>query len=118
MKHLVFVLTLSAVFMSAGLAGAAEPALKSPLGANKSAAAHNDGGVTHYNKGHWDVAAGHFMEAVEIDPKFAEAHFNLALAYHNANNHAGATKHFSKAKKLGKNNKAITESKTLKGHIK
>lgn len=95
----------------------AEDALMSPDGAKPSAAMHNDEGVSHYSQGHWKIALGHFEQAVKADPKFAEAHFNLALTLDNMRDHEKATAHFEKAAELGKKNKTIQESKKLKDHL-
>ena len=92
------------------------PPLKTAPGSE--AAKHNQEGIEHYNQHHWDVAQKHFAEAVKADPKSAEAHYNLALALDNANNHKSATEHFKKAFELGKNNPDIQNSGILNDHIK
>lgn len=98
-------------------AALAQSTLPSPKDANKAAAMHNDEGISHYVQGHWDVAEKHFREAIQADPKFAIANYNLALALHNAKNHKEATKHFQKAYDLAPKNKKIRNSKVLLGHI-
>lgn len=95
----------------------ADDALMSPDNAKPGAASHNDEGVSHYSQGHWKVALEHFEGAAKADPKFAEAHFNLGLTFDKMGKHKEATEHFKKAAELGKNNKKIQESETLKDHV-
>ena len=90
------------------------PPLKTAPGSN--AAKHNDEGIAHYNQGHWDVARKHFAEAVKADPKSAEAHYNLALAFDHLDDHDNAAIHFTHAFDLGKNNPEIRNSGILKEH--
>ncbi len=97
---------------------AAQSVLDAPAGANKEAAMHNAAGVKEYNDGDWNSAAAHFREAVAIDKKLAEAHYNLAITLHKMGKHGEASGHFGHALKYGKDNKAISESKILKGHLK
>ena len=112
-----------ALLASAGLAMVlaspawSEDALMSPDGAKPNAAMHNDEGVSHYSQGHWKVALTHFEEAVKADPKSAEAHLNLGLTLDKLGKHQEATEHFKKAAELGKDNKKIQESETLKDHL-
>lgn len=95
----------------------AEDPLVSQPDADKTAAMHNDEGIKHYKEGHWDIAIGHFKEAIAADAKFARGHYNLALALEKANKHKDATKHFKTASELAPNDKDIQDSKTLKEHI-
>jgi Tfp pilus assembly protein PilF len=96
--------------------GKASPALKTAAGSK--AESHNTEGIEHYNKGHWDVAQKHFMEAAKADPKSAEAHYNLALALDKVGDHKAATEHFKIAYDLGKDNADIQSSAILKAHLK
>ena len=100
------------------LPASAESVLDAPSGADKGAAMHNGAGVAAYKGGNWSEAASHFKEAIAIDKKLAEAHFNLALTLHKMGKHGEASGHFHHALKYGKDNKAITGSKTLQGHTK
>lgn len=77
----------------------------------------NTEGVIHAGQGHWDVAEGHFRKALEVDPKLAEAHFNLGLALDKLDKHDEAKTAFEKAVELAPNNPRITESPVLKKHI-
>ena len=85
---------------------------------NKEAASKNDEGISHLVQRHWDIAAGFFKEAIEADPNFAEAHFNLALCLHKMGKHGDATEHFKKAKELASGNSKIVDNKLLKDHVK
>ena len=74
--------------------------------------------IEHYNLGHWDVAKEHFEAAVKADPKLAEAHYNLALAFHKLGAHAEATAHFKEAAELAPSNTAITDSSAYWSHVR
>lgn len=104
------------LMLTVGLAqaGGAMP-LEAPDGA--AGHGHNDEGIEHYNKGHWDKAETHFNEAIKENGKLAEAHYNLALSLDKQSRHREATKHFRCAQDLGKDNPAITGSKILKKHL-
>ena len=96
-------------------AAGGETALMAPESSPGRAA--NDEGVTHAEKGHWDVAEEHFRKALEADPKLGEAQFNLGLALDKLGKHAEATAAFKKAAELSPDNKKITESEILKKHV-
>jgi Tfp pilus assembly protein PilF len=94
----------------------AEPALPAPAGSKAETAISE--GLAHYNKGHWDVAKKHFQQALQVDQKSAEAHYNLALALDKAGDHKGAVEHFKAAQDLGKDNPQIQNSDILQAHLK
>ena len=112
---LVVILSLSALLGAGATSG---PLLATPPGADPGAAKHNAEGIEHYNLGHWDVAKEHFEAAVNADPKLAEAHYNLALAFHKLGAHAEATAHFKKAAELAPSNTAITDSSAYGSHVR
>ena len=87
------------------------------MNGTSSAEQHNAAGIKHYKMGHWDVAKGHFEEAVEANPKLPEPHYNLALAFHQLGSHEEATKHFKHAAELAPNNPLITNSRVYKSHM-
>jgi len=109
------VMALMIVASSGQPALAANPALETAPGS--AAKMHNDAGINHYNQGHMDVAEKHFREAVEADPKSAEAHYNLALTLDAQGKHKDAVGEFKKALDLGSNNPAIANSAILKKHL-
>jgi Flp pilus assembly protein TadD len=76
----------------------------------------NDEGVSHAREGHWDIAEGHFRNALETDPKLAEAQFNLGLALNSLGKHDEAKAAFMKAAEMAPNDIRITESEILKKH--
>jgi Flp pilus assembly protein TadD len=106
---------LMATYASAGMEKEAHP-LKAATGSK--AEVHINEGIAHYEKGHWDIATKHFMEAEKADPKSAESHYDWALALDKAGDHAGAAQHFQKAHELGKDNPEIHSSAVLKKHLK
>jgi len=92
----------------------------SPLkaSAGSKAAGHINEGITHYEKGHWDVAKKYFFDAAQEDPKSAEAHYDVGLVLDRMGDHEAATVHFKKAQELGTNNPQIQNSEILKKHVK
>lgn len=78
--------------------------------------AANDKGVTHAQQGQWDTAEGHFRNALDADPKLAEAQYNLGLALDKQNKHDDASAAFKKSAELAPGNATITESPLLKKH--
>ena len=77
----------------------------------------NAEGLTHARQGHWDVAEGHFRNAVEADPKLAEAHYNLGLVLDKLDRHDEAKAAFARAVELAPENSMITESPVLQKHM-
>jgi Flp pilus assembly protein TadD len=120
MKRLIGMAIVAGALLCGGPAwadmGQTAPALKTAAGSK--AEGHNNMGVDHYNQGHFDDALKHFQEAVQADPKSAEAHYNLALALDKTGDHKKATEHFKKAHELGRNNPDIQNSGILKAHLK
>jgi len=94
---------------------------ESPLGLSADAKAeaqkHNQEGVSHYNKGHFDIALKHF-EASEKIQRTGEVYFNEALVYDKLGKHGKATMHFKEAKTLANGNSKILNSEVLKAHLK
>lgn len=69
----------------------------------QNARAHNCVGVISSQKGYVNRAEGAFSEAVKIDPKFGDAHFNLAVLYATMDkpNPVRAEEHYYRAIDLG-----------------
>lgn len=69
----------------------------------RNARAHNCVGVISSQKGYVNRAEGAFNEAVKIDPKFGDAHFNLAVLYATMDkpDPARAEEHYYRAIDLG-----------------
>lgn len=103
------------IALTAGFTLAADKTLAAPSGSPGKA--HNAEGIKHYDMGHWDVAGNHFGEAIMADKKLAEAHYNLALAFHNQGKHGNATPHFREALKLAPDNPSIAGSPILIKHL-
>lgn len=95
---------------------AGEGLLAAPDGTDKAVAQQISDGIKAKEKGDLKAALSNFKKAVEMNPKVAEAHFNMAMTLHWMGDHGAAGEHFKHALKLGKNNPAIVNSATLKGH--
>ena len=125
-KYVLFMLSIGFFLFSFALAPspslAKKPfrtlALKASGAENNKAAEINNEGITHFSSKHWTESAEFFEDALKIDPKLAEAHFNLALVHHQKNRHKEATEHFKKAAELAPNDSRIQNSEILKDHIK
>ncbi len=66
----------------------------------KESKKYNTLGVTSFHNGAYELARDQFLQAVKLDPDFAEAHNNLGLAYTELNEEANATEAFTKAVEL------------------
>ena len=62
-----------------------------------TAATHNELGFTLYSQGQHEQALTCFLEAVHLDPAFAEAHHNLGLVHAARNEWEEATRCFQQA---------------------
>ena len=117
MKKVLMVFIALTFFLVPLTAIAGEGPMKLPAGANADANMHNDEGIMHWGKGHYDVALTHFQAASKIDGSIAETHFNEAICLDKLGKHGDATMHFKAAKKNAKGNAAILNSPILNGHI-
>ena len=117
MKKLLIMISLLVFVLLPFTALAGEGPMKLPAGANAEANKHNEEGITHWNKGHFDVALEHFSAASKIDSAIAETHFNEAICLDKLGKHGDATMHFKAAKKNAKGNEKILNSPILNGHI-
>lgn len=116
MKKLFLVLS-ALLFIVTPLTAFAESALSLPTDAKAEAQQHNQEGVSHYNKGHFDVAVKHFEASEEIQ-RTGEAYYNAGLAYYKLGKHGKATMHFKEAVTLANGNSKILDSEVLKSHLK
>ncbi|HUK57460.1 MAG TPA: tetratricopeptide repeat protein [Nitrospiria bacterium] len=90
-------------------------AIPAPEGyANRSAAARNEDGMDHLLREHWEKAAADFRRALEADPDFAAAHFNLALALDREGKREEAAEQFKQALRLAPADARIRENEVLK----
>ncbi|KMP11342.1 hypothetical protein UR09_03570 [Candidatus Nitromaritima sp. SCGC AAA799-A02] len=117
MKKILTILVVFALCMVPVSALAGEGPLSLPKGANAEANMHNEEGIKHWGKGHWDVALGHFQEASKIDSSLGEVHFNEAICLDKLGKHGDATMHFKAAFKRAGGNDKILKSDILHGHI-
>jgi len=65
------------------------------------AVAHHNIGIIHAGKAEFKKAESRFKKAVEIDPDYAMAYYNLAVVYKKLNDKEKARKNYLKAKELG-----------------
>ncbi|MFQ5511678.1 MAG: tetratricopeptide repeat protein [Candidatus Krumholzibacteriia bacterium] len=63
----------------------------------KEAKKFNNLGVTSFHNGAYEMARDQFLEAVRVDPEFAEAYNNLGLAYTELNDEEKASEAFTRA---------------------
>ena len=112
------VAVFSMLLWSLSWADMGKSAMPLKAASGSKAEAHITQGIEHYDKGHWDVAKKHFVEAAQADPQSAEAHYDVALVLDKMGDHSGATEHFKKAQELGKSNSEIQNSDILKKHLK
>jgi Tfp pilus assembly protein PilF len=95
-----------------------EMALAAPEGyANRSAAARNQDGIDHLLREHWRKAEADFNRALEADPEFAAARFNLALSLDRQGKHEEAGREFRRAAELDPGNPRMSENPILKSYI-
>jgi Tfp pilus assembly protein PilF len=118
MNRLGIALCAVLIMASAASAGMGKEAHPLRAATGSKAEVHINEGIAHYEKGHWDVATKHLVEAEKADPKSAEAHYDLALVLDKTGDHAGASQHFQKAHEVGKDNAEIHNSEVLKKHLK
>ena len=74
-------------------------------------------GIDWYHQRNWEKALGFFQAALEINPDFVEAHFNMALTLHQMGRHEEATKHFQRAGELDPQNQTIVNSILYRNHL-
>lgn len=116
MKKLILVLS-ALFFIAAPLTAFAELPLGLSADAMADAQKHNQEGINHYGKGHFDIALKHF-EASEKIQRTGEVYFNEALAYDKLGKHGKAAMHFKEAQTLANGNSKILNSEILKSHLK
>ncbi len=115
------VLTITAFVLAvliAAVAFAEKPlSFKMHEGSQSGLSKHNNEGISHYNKDHFDEALKHFEAALNINPKCGEANFNKALTLDKLGRHKEAAEFFGHAKHHAQGNEKILDSKILGAHI-
>jgi tetratricopeptide (TPR) repeat protein len=95
------------------------PTMAAPPGlADTEAGGKNNVGVSHLEMRHYEIAEGYFRDAIELQPDFAEAWFNLGVALDGIGKHDEATAAFRKAAEFGAHNPAIAGSEIVKRHLR
>lgn len=117
---LVVVVLLSGCYGSAEKAHVLNILLakEGPAAAKPEAATENDEGVREWGMGRWSLSEEHFKKALEIDPKYATAFFNLGVAQDKLGRHMEATEAFKQAMALASDAPRIAETAILKEHLK
>src|SRR3954467_11580637 len=101
---------LRAVVFSAALVAFASPALAD---ARSQAKEQVDFGIKVAQSGLWKEAAYRWQKAVELDPTYAAAWNNLAIAYEQQGNFEQADKAYQKAVQLDPKNTMIRQNYDL-----
>jgi Tfp pilus assembly protein PilF len=86
---------------------------RAPAQELKNAKAQVDFGIAVAQKGLWKEALYRWQKAVELDPGYAAAWNNLAIAYEHAGNFAEARKAYEKALALDSKNLYIKQNYEL-----
>lgn len=84
-----------------------------PPGMTTSAARYNQEGIQHFNQRRWDLAKQHFEQAVKVDPRLAQAHYNLGLVLREQGNQVESRSHFLEAADLAPGDPIIWNSPVL-----
>jgi Flp pilus assembly protein TadD len=101
---------LAAAFVVMGLTLAAAPAVADPRGDSK---AQVDFGIKAAQRELWKEALYRWKRAVEIDPTYAAAYNNLAIAYEHNGQFDNARTAYEKALELEPNNVLIKQNYDL-----
>lgn len=99
---------LAALALAASFVGAASPAYAG--NPRKEAKAQVDFGISVAEKGLWREAIFRWKKAVEIDPGYAAAWNNLAIAYEHEGEFDSARDAYERALKLEPNNTYIHQN--------
>ncbi|MCA9521580.1 MAG: tetratricopeptide repeat protein [Myxococcales bacterium] len=94
---LIGLIMVSLLFL--GGEGVARKRKKRAKGSKKAVKLLNEG-IKQGQKGQFDDAMESFRKAIELDPKYAKAYFNLGLAYQFKKLHPASVPHFLKAIEL------------------
>src|SRR6266542_1083691 len=81
------------------------PSLQVPSDDKSQAAQQVREGIIELNDGQYALARDRFETALLLEPKMAEAHYNLAVALDRLGKHAEATRHLKEAAELAPDKK-------------
>ncbi len=65
------------------------------------AVAYHNAGIIHASKGEYEKSLEYLNKALQFNPKYPVAHYNIAVVYKKIRDIEKADKHFQYAKKLG-----------------
>ena len=94
------------------------PPVEVASGNTSQAAAQVREGIVELNNGKYEAAGERFEAALLLDPKLAEAHYNLAIVLEEQGKDADAKRHLKEAATLAPNNHAITRSEFYLNQMK
>ena len=111
-------LALPALLLVALAGCAGYPPVQIPSGVHSQAADQVREGIIELQNSEHVAAGDRFETAIILDPKLAEAHYNLAIVLDKQGKHAEAEQHLKEAAALAPNNPAIVGSEFYLKHVK
>ncbi len=90
------------------------PTLHPPGGATPEAAASMQQGNQAFAAGQWADAKAHYEHVIQVQPKLAEAHYNLALTLDRLGNQPEADDHYTQAANLAPGHSVIWNSRKFR----
>ncbi|MBN2021004.1 MAG: tetratricopeptide repeat protein [Sedimentisphaerales bacterium] len=90
----------TAYFAKGNYDSAIEQYLKA-INIEASANLYRNLGACYFNKGNFEQAYAGYSKAVELDPKMADAHYQLAIIHYKLRNYDEALKHIKTSQELG-----------------
>ena len=116
MKYARFALSALLAIVLAGCGG--YPPVKVSAENKSQAADQIREGIIELEDGAEAAARDRFETALVLDPKLAEAHYNLAIVLDKQKKHAEAETHLKEAASLAPTNPAIVKSEFYLKHVK
>ncbi len=105
---------LSGIGACGGLGNTQDAALHPPGGTTPKAVSSMKQGNQAYAAGRWAEAREHYEHAIQVQPKLAEAHYNLALTLDQLGDQSEADDHYTQAANLAPGNRVIWNSRKFR----